>query len=117
MMASGSVSRNQPSSSFFLSQRGSRRQASKLGSPFLDSHFFNVSGPSVILASSTLPPGLQYLNKRFLRNIHPANRLHALLALLLLFQKFAFAGNVPAVALGGDVLAHGADGLTGDDLA
>jgi hypothetical protein len=34
--------------------------------------------------------------------------LHALLALLLLLEELALAGDVAAVALGGDVLAEGA---------
>ncbi len=35
-----------------------------------------------------------------------ADGLHALLALFLLFEQFAFAGNVAAVAFGGDVFAE-----------
>ena len=46
-----------------------------------------------------------------------AHHLHALFAGLLFFQEFAFPGDVAAVALGGDVLAKGADGGAGDDLA
>ena len=42
--------------------------------------------------------------------------LHALFAFLLLFEEFALAGDVAAVALGGDVLAEGADGGARDDL-
>src|SRR5215207_4733466 len=50
-------------------------------------------------------------------DLDPADRLHLLLALLLLPQQFALAGDVAAVALGEDVLAPRPDGLTGDHLA
>jgi hypothetical protein len=39
------------------------------------------------------------------------------LPFLLLLEQLAFAGDVAAVALGGDVLALGLDRLAGDDLA
>ena len=42
---------------------------------------------------------------------------HLLLAGLLLVEELALAGDVAAVALGGDVLAQGRDGLAGDDAA
>src|SRR6185312_12331206 len=42
---------------------------------------------------------------------------HLLLAFLLLLQKLAFAGDVAAIAFGGDVLAQGAHGLARDHLA
>ena len=41
---------------------------------------------------------------------------HALFALFLLFEEFALAGDVAAVAFGGDVLSEGADGRSRDDL-
>ena len=41
--------------------------------------------------------------------------LHPLLALLLLLEQLALAGDVAAVALGQDVLALGLDRLAGDD--
>jgi hypothetical protein len=44
-----------------------------------------------------------------------ADHLHALLALLLLLEELALAGDVTAVALREHVLPHGADGLAGDD--
>jgi hypothetical protein len=56
-------------------------------------------------------------HERFLRDIHAADALHALLAFFLFFQQFALAGDVAAVAFGGDVLADGFDRLAGDDLA
>lgn len=46
-----------------------------------------------------------------------AELAHLLFALLLLFQQLLLAGDIAAVALGQHVLAHGLDGLTGDDLA
>src|SRR3972149_2709203 len=42
-----------------------------------------------------------------------ADPLHARLALLLLLQQLALARDVPAVALGDDVLAHRPDRLAG----
>ncbi len=43
--------------------------------------------------------------------------LHLLFPFLLLLEQLALAGDVAAVALGGDVLAHRGDGFAGDDLA
>ena len=51
-----------------------------------------------------------------LRDLDVADLLHPLLAFLLLLQQLALAGDVAAVALGGDVLAEGRDRLAGDDL-
>src|SRR5919107_596439 len=50
-----------------------------------------------------------------LRDFHAADLLHAALALLLLLQKLLLTRDVSAVALGGDVLAVGADRLAGYD--
>src|SRR5690606_30001437 len=50
-----------------------------------------------------------------LRNLHGTHHLHPLLAFLLLLQQLPLTGDVTAVALGENVLADGADGLTGDD--
>src|SRR5256885_14791030 len=52
---------------------------------------------------------LQRGDKSFLRDVDLAELPHLLLAFLLLLQKFAFARDVAAVALCGDVLAQGAD--------
>src|SRR6266508_996439 len=52
-----------------------------------------------------------------LRHLDLADLLHAFLALLLLLEQLALARDVAAVALGGDVLAHGLDGLPRDDPA
>ena len=62
-------------------------------------------------------PALQDRHERLLRDVDAAHPLHALLAFLLLLEQFALAGDVAAVALGGDVLADGLDRLAGDDLA
>src|ERR1700733_15464494 len=51
-------------------------------------------------------PDLQYGQEGFLRNLHRADLLHALLAFLLLLQQLALARDVATVALGGDVLAQ-----------
>ena len=51
---------------------------------------------------------LQHRQERFLRNIHAADALHALLAFFLFLQQLALADDVAAVALGEDVLADGA---------
>src|SRR5271165_7529491 len=49
-----------------------------------------------------------------LRNLHLAELAHALLALLLLFQQLALAGDVATVALRGHVLRQRADRLPRD---
>ena len=53
----------------------------------------------------------------FLGNVHLADALHAALAFFLFFEKFAFAGNVAAVAFGENVFADGGDGFARDDAA
>ena len=60
---------------------------------------------------------LQRCDERLLRDLHPAELAHALLAFLLLLQKLALAGGVAAEAFGGESLAQRPDGLAGDDLA
>src|SRR5918994_3676727 len=50
------------------------------------------------------------------RHLDAPDRLHLLLALLLLLEQLALARDVAAVALGEDVLAPRLDGLAGDDL-
>lgn len=52
----------------------------------------------------------------FLRDFYGANLLHALLAFFLLLEEFALSGDVAAVAFCGHVLAHGLDGLAGDNF-
>src|SRR6185503_4935506 len=56
-------------------------------------------------------------DERFLRDVHAAHRLHALLALFLLLEQLAFAGDVAAITLRGHVLAKRADRFASDDLA
>src|SRR5277367_2181184 len=51
----------------------------------------------------------------FLRDVHLADALHALFSFFLLFEEFAFAGNVATVALGQHVFANGGNGFAGDD--
>ena len=51
-----------------------------------------------------------------LRHLYVADLLHALLAAFLFFEQLALAGDVAAVALGQDVLAHLLHRLAGDDL-
>src|SRR6184192_4553060 len=59
---------------------------------------------------------LQDRQKRFLRDLHRAHLLHALLSLFLLLEQLALARHVAAVALRRDVLAQRADRLPGDHL-
>src|SRR5439155_16816491 len=59
--------------------------------------------------------GVQRGDEGFLRDLDPADHLHPALALLLLLQQLALAGDVTAVALGEHVLADRPDVLPGDD--
>src|SRR5438309_2617673 len=70
-----------------------------------------------MLGASSVISHAQRRDEGFLRYGHISILSHPLLALLLLLEELAFAGGVAAVAFGGDVLAHGADRLAGDDLA
>src|ERR1700687_3345501 len=60
---------------------------------------------------------LQDGEEGLLRDVDLADALHAALAFFLLFEEFAFAGNVSAVALGENVFADGRDGFARDDAA
>src|SRR5713101_2952663 len=60
---------------------------------------------------------LEHRQERFLRHLDLADLFHPLLAFLLLLEQLTLAGDVAAVTLGGDVLAHGLDRLAGDDPA
>ena len=60
-------------------------------------------------------PRIEDGHEGFLGDGDLADHLHALLALFLLFEQFALAADVAAVALGGHVLAQGLDGLAGND--
>src|SRR3954468_4034585 len=52
-----------------------------------------------------------------LRDVDLADRLHALLAFLLLFPELSLAGDVAAVTFGRDVLPHGADCFASNDFS
>ena len=56
---------------------------------------------------------LQNGQESFLRDIYLAYALHTALALFLLFEELAFAGDVTTVALGENVFAHGGNGFEG----
>ena len=59
---------------------------------------------------------LQYRHESFLRHFDAADRLHALLSFLLLFEKLALSRYVTAVARGEHVFSHGTHVLSRDDL-
>src|SRR5690349_8514804 len=59
------------------------------------------------IAASLLLVEPEHRQEGFLRYLDRAHRLHALLALFLLVEELALARDVAAVALRGDVLAHG----------
>src|SRR5215470_5585606 len=63
------------------------------------------------------PSALEDRQEGLLRHFHLADLLHALLTLLLLLEELALARDVPPIALGGHVLAHGLDGFPRDDPA
>src|SRR5438132_14411251 len=82
------------------------------------------AGPTRLAGLPGLPPGpaslvaqAQGRDERLLRDLDPADALHALLAFLLLLQQLALARDVAAVALGQHVLALGLDRLPGHDAA
>ena len=56
-------------------------------------------------------------HKGFLRNADHSDGFHALFAAFLLFQQFALAADIAAVALGQNVFAQGLDGLARDNAA
>src|SRR5579872_761801 len=60
---------------------------------------------------------LQNGEEGFLGNIDLADALHALFALFLFFEEFAFAGDVSAVAFGENVFANGGYGFAGNHAA
>src|SRR6187399_342097 len=59
---------------------------------------------------------LEHREERLLWHLDRAHLLHALLALLLLLEQLALAGDVAAVELRRDVLAQSLDGLAGDHI-
>ena len=70
-------------------------------------------GKAVLLVVVHLENG----QERFAGHFYGAELAHALLAFLLLFKQLLFTGNIAAVTLGQNVLAHGLNGFTGDNLA
>src|SRR3954470_22966147 len=60
--------------------------------------------------------GFKHFDKGFLWNIDRAEGFHALLAFLLFLKELSLSGDVTTVAFGSNVLAHGADGFTGNNL-
>src|SRR5579875_4057773 len=55
--------------------------------------------------------------KRLLRQLHPPDLLHPLLAFLLFFEQFPLARDVAAITFGSNILAQRLNGLARDDLA
>src|SRR6476659_6482592 len=68
------------------------------------------------LGSTLIRHRLQDGQEGFLRHFHAADGFHPFLSFFLFFEKFAFAGNVTAVAFCGDILLHRSDGLAGDNF-
>src|SRR5262249_46540148 len=66
------------------------------------------------LAATTVH--LEHGKEGLLRDLHCADLLHALLALLLLLEQLALAGDVAAVQLRRHVLAQRLDRLPGDHV-
>src|SRR6266566_7821644 len=78
--------------------------------------------PTIARASRTAKRGallvkLEHRHERLLRNLDRADSLHSPLAFLLLFQQFAFAGDVSAIAFRENVLPDRGNGLPSDHLA
>src|SRR5690606_412229 len=67
-------------------------------------------------APALLVVDLQHGEEGLLRDLHPPDLLHPLLAFLLLLEQLLLARRVAAVALGEHVLAQGLDRGPGDDL-
>src|SRR3984885_12368332 len=65
--------------------------------------------------ASLVAAAFEHRQEGLLRNFDLAELLHPLLAFALLLQQLALAGDVAAIALGGDVLAQRGDGFPGDD--
>src|SRR5687768_7963375 len=69
----------------------------------------------LLLRLVTCRIGGQCGDEGLLGYLDPADRLHPLLAFLLLLEQFALTGDVTAVALAQHVLADGPDVLAGND--
>jgi Ca2+/Na+ antiporter len=70
----------------------------KLSAFFCFGKFAKFSLLSIIIS-------LQHRQKRFLRDFYATDLLHSFFALFLLFEEFAFSGNVAAVAFCGYVFS------------
>ena len=60
---------------------------------------------------------LKHRHKRLVRYLDRTELAHLLFTLFLLFEKLLLTGDITAVALGKNVLAHCLDGLSRDYLA
>src|SRR5690242_10896541 len=69
---------------------------------------YPFSGLDLLFAG---PADFEHRQERFLRDLHSPHALHAALAFLLLFEQFALARDVAAVALGQHVFAHTGNGF------
>src|SRR5579871_4206238 len=79
---------------------------------------FARPAPHVVLHfASRLLSDLQHREERVLRNFHPADALHALLAFFLFLEQLPLPADVAAVTLREDVLAQRANGFACDDAA
>src|SRR5271165_3276456 len=67
-------------------------------------------------AGGSLFPHLQHCQECLLRDINSADTLHALLAFLLLFQEFALATEITAIAFCDNVLAESSHSFASDNL-
>src|SRR5215467_7701860 len=65
-------------------------------------------------AREPLLSNLQQGEERLLWDFDPSDLLHAFFAFLLLFEEFAFARDVPAVALCGNILPQRLDAFASD---
>src|SRR4051812_4647099 len=71
--------------------------------------------PLLLLRVLALDVARERGDECLLRDLDAADHLHPLLALLLLLEQLALAGDVAAVALGKHVFAHRRDRLASDD--
>ena len=63
-----------------------------------------VDSSQALTSPSSVAAGLERRQKRGLRNFHIADLAHALLALLLLFEKLFLSRDIAAIAFRGDIL-------------
>lgn len=60
---------------------------------------------------------LEHAHKSTLGNFNITHLAHALLTFLLFLQKLLLSGNITTITLGKDILSHGFDGLSCNNLA